>query len=167
MSSKMKQYNSIDAMKFISAVLIIILHTSPFASYSNLISYGLRNIVTIIAVPFFFCASGFILFKKLSLMNNSTDKSVYFKKYIKRLCIMYLIWTAVYLPFVIYGWTENGFSGYELLQYIKRFFFEGSYSTIWFLPALIVAACFCYFLHKKTLSGKYFAWLRHFIYLLV
>lgn len=63
MNAKIKQYNSLDLMKFISAILIIVLHTSPFQSYNALISFGLRNVVTIIAVPFFFCTSGFLLLK--------------------------------------------------------------------------------------------------------
>ena len=153
MNAKIKQYNSLDLMKFISAILIIVLHTSPFQSYNALISFGLRNVVTIIAVPFFFCTSGFLLFKKLSVLSQD-EKGKYFKHYIKRLCIMYGLWSLVYFPFVIYNWTKDGFSVMSVLQYIKRFFFEGSYSTIWFLPALIVSATVCYFLHKKLSFGK-------------
>ncbi len=153
MNAKIKQYNSLDLMKFISAILIIVLHTSPFQSYNALISFGLRNVVTIIAVPFFFCTSGFLLFKKLSVLSQE-EKGKYFKHYIKRLCIMYGLWSLVYFPFVIYNWTKDGFSVMSVLQYIKRFFFEGSYSTIWFLPALIVSATVCYFLHKKLPFGK-------------
>lgn len=63
MNAKIKQYNSLDLMKFISAILIIVLHTSPFQSYNALISFGLRNVVTIIAVPFFFCTSDFCFLK--------------------------------------------------------------------------------------------------------
>lgn len=37
----------------------------------------------------------------------------------------------------------------EVLQYIKRFFFEGSFSTIWFLPALISAVFIVYWLRKR------------------
>lgn len=57
-----KQYHSLDLAKFISAVLIIVLHTGPLSSYSSVLHYGLRNIVTVVAVPFFFMASGFLLF---------------------------------------------------------------------------------------------------------
>ena len=92
MNAKIKQYNSLDLMKFISAILIIVLHTSPFQSYNALISFGLRNVVTIIAVPFFFCTSGFLLFKKLSVLSQD-EKGKYFKHYIKRLCIMYGLWS--------------------------------------------------------------------------
>jgi len=102
MNAKIKQYNSLDLMKFISAILIIVLHTSPFQSYNALISFGLRNVVTIIAVPFFFCTSGFLLFKKLFVLSQD-EKGKYFKHYIKRLCIMYGLWSLVYFPFVIYN----------------------------------------------------------------
>ena len=76
MKAEIKQYNSIDLMKFIAAILIIILHTSPFQSYSKIISFGFRNIITIIAVPFFFCASGFLLFKKCSVLIDKEKKYI-------------------------------------------------------------------------------------------
>lgn len=148
MSAKVKQYNSLDLMKLLCALLIIIVHTSPFRSYSTVLAFGFRNIIGIIAVPFFFSTSGFLLFKKLSALEGK-EKSSYFKHYIKRLCVMYGLWSLVYFPFVVYNWCQNGFSLQEVLQYIKRFFFEGSYNTIWFLPALITAAALCYFLHTR------------------
>lgn len=58
------KYPSIDLMKFIAAILIIVLHTSPFADYSGVLNFGLRSIITVVAVPFFFCASGFLFFAK-------------------------------------------------------------------------------------------------------
>lgn len=68
---------------------------------------------------------------------------------------MYLIWSAIYFVFVVYKWVINGFSYMSVLLYIRNFFFEGSYSTIWFLPALLSATVFVYLLskrfHKKTI----------------
>ncbi|MGN0571785.1 MAG: acyltransferase [Candidatus Fimenecus sp.] len=148
MAAVRKQYNSLDLAKFICAVFILILHTEPFSSYSRLLTYGMRNIVTVVAVPFFFMASGFLLFRKLNAL-SAGEKGLYFKKYIKRLALMYLLWSAVYFPFVLTEWLHNGCTVTDVLQYVKRFFFEGSYSTIWFLPALITATAFVYFLRKK------------------
>ena len=156
MSTQIKRYSSLDIMKFISAILIIVLHTSPFSSYSKVLSFGFRNIITIVAVPFFFCTSGFLLFKKLSLLDQYEGEK-YLKKYIWRLCLMYGLWSLVYLPFVIYGWLKDGqISLDEIVQYIKYFFFEGSYSTIWFLPALIIAALICYLLHRRYSFDRVF-----------
>ena len=90
----MKQYKSLDFAKFICAILIIILHTAPFASYSKLLTFGFRNIVTVIAVPFFFLTSGFLAFKKIDSLDGEKKKT-YVVQYLKRLVVMYLIWTVV------------------------------------------------------------------------
>ena len=144
----MKQYKSLDAAKFVCAILIIILHTAPFSSYSKILTFGFRNIVTVIAVPFFFTTSGFLAFQKVESLEEKA-KNCYIGAYLRRLAIMYLIWSAVYFGFVVVKWVRKGFSAYFVLEYIRDFFFEGSYSTIWFLPALFSAVLFVYLLRKK------------------
>jgi len=144
----MKQYKSLDLAKFICAILIIILHTAPFSNYSKALTFGFRNIVTVIAVPFFFLTSGFLAFKKIDSF-EAKEKKKYVFGYLKRLAVMYMAWSALYFVFVLIKWTRNDFSIYSVLEYIKDFFFEGSYSTIWFLPALFTATLFVYFSHKK------------------
>ena len=144
----MKQYKSLDFAKFICAILIIILHTEPLSTYSSLATFGLRNIVTIIAVPFFFFTSGFLAFKKIGTLSED-KKNPYMVQYLKRVAIMYCIWSVVYLPFVVIKWVREGFSVFSVIEYIRDFFFEGSYSTIWFLPALFTAVLLTYLLHKK------------------
>ena len=152
----MKQYKSLDFAKFVCAILIIVLHTAPFASYSKILTFGFRNIVTVIAVPFFFLTSGFLAFKKFDLIEDSKKKA-YVVQYLKRIVLMYLIWSAVYFVFVVIKWFRSGFSIYIVLEYIKDFFFEGSYSTIWFLPALFTATLAVYLLHKKLSYRNIFA----------
>lgn len=145
----MKQYKTIDLFKFICAILIIVLHASPFASYSKILTFGFRNIVTVIAVPFFFAASGFLTFSKLGTITDKESCKEYIRKYAKRIIQMYLIWSAVYFVFVVCEWIRDGFSYMSVVIYIRDFFFEGSYSTIWFLPALLYATIFVYLLSKK------------------
>ena len=152
----MKQYKSIDLAKFVCAILIIILHTAPFASYSRVLTVGFRNIITPIAVPFFFVASGFIAFKKIDGLAGQ-EQTQYVIKHLKRILVMYLIWSAVYFGFVVVKWTRaEDFSYWYVLEYVKDFFFEGSYSTIWFLPALFVAVLLVWLLHKKLSYKKMF-----------
>ena len=151
----MKQYKSIDLAKFICALLIIILHTAPFSSYSKALTFGIRNIVTVFAVPLFFAISGFLFFKKLETVDvNERNKYVF--NYLKRIVIMYLFWSAVYLIFVIIKWMRGGVTFYGVLEYVKDFFFEGSYQTIWFLPALFGAILLIYLLNKKLSLKKIF-----------
>ena len=152
----MQQYKSLDFAKFICAILIVVLHTAPFSSYSKALSFAFRNIVTVIAVPFFFVTSGFLAFKKLDSIGKEQRKGYIFN-YLKRLAIMYLIWSAVYFGFVVVKWLRKGFSVYCVLEYVKDFFFEGSYSTIWFLPALFAATLVVYLLHEKLSYQTVFA----------
>ena len=159
----MKQYKSLDLAKFICALMIIVLHTAPFLSYSKILTFGFRNIVTVIAVPFFFLVSGFLAFKKLDGL-DSVGRRRYIKRYATRLGVMYLVWSAVYFVFVAIKWYLFGFDFSMVLVYIRDFFFEGSYSTIWFLPALLSATLIVYLLHKK-LSYKAIFVLSCIVYL--
>ena len=138
-----KVYNAIDAFKFLSAILIIALHVNPFKGISEPLALIFRNMVSIIAVPFFFTTSGFLFFKKLNASKNQTEVV---KNYVLRLLKMYLTWSLVYFPFVVLEWVSEGVN---VLTYLRDFFFEGSYSTIWFLNASIWAVLFVYFLYKK------------------
>lgn len=151
-----KQHNSLDVAKFISAILIIIIHTAPFASYSKLLTFAFRNYITVIAVPFFFATSGFLLSEKLASL-PAEQENTYMKKYLKRLLSIYAFWSVIYFPFVVIKWVRKGFCLTLVLEYIKDFIFEGSYSTIWFLPALMVATLVTFLLHKKIKYKKIFA----------
>lgn len=152
----MKQKSSLDIGKFICAILILIIHTNPFGSYSKALSFGFRNIVCVIAVPYFFCVSGYLLSEKLNSLTDTGDKKGYILKYLKRLLVIYLVWSAVYFPFVVIKWLNKGFTFGLIMEYIKDFIFEGSFSTIWFLPALMSAAAIYYILRKKLSSKTVF-----------
>lgn len=159
-----KQYYSLDLAKFIAAILVIIIHTAPFQSYSGVLNYGFRNIITVVAVPFFFITSGFLCFSKINELDEAATKS-YVYVYIRRLVVMYCLWSAVYFVFVAIDWVQEGVQIIDVLQYIKRFFFEGSYLTIWFLPALIAATLITYFLSRKF-SYKAVLWIAIPFYLI-
>lgn len=149
----MKQKSSLDIAKFLCAILVLIIHTDPFGSYSKALSFGFRSVICVVAVPFFFATSGYLLGEKLKSLQTTREQNGYMWKYLKRLGVIYLVWSAVYFPFVVVRWLRAGFGVGSVLEYIKDFFFEGSYSTIWFLPALMSAALF-YWLLRKKLSGK-------------
>ena len=95
-----KQYHAVDAFKFFCAFLIIVLHTSPFLSYSKIINFGFRQIITTIAVPCFFIISGFLFTEKIQQLFDS-DRKTYVKKYLSRIATIYAIWSVIYLGFNI------------------------------------------------------------------
>ena len=57
-----------------------------------------------IIVPFFLICSGYFLFKSMDL-NKPDFKKI--RKYILRMCKMYLIWSLIYLPLNIYNYIQE------------------------------------------------------------
>lgn len=130
-------YRSIDIAKMIAAVLIIMLHTEPLRDVGTQMQWLLRSVITIVAVPFFFIASGFLMFASSPEIPYAKLLDKYKTRAI-RIIKMYLLWSLIYFVFVAVDWIQNGVTFCDILQYIKRFFFEGSYQTLWFLPALAI-----------------------------
>ena len=145
----MKQKYSLDIGKFVCALFVLFVHANPFGSYTKVLMFGFRNVVGASLLPFFFATSGYLLAKKLGSAQNSAEQNGYMRKYLKRLIQIYLIWSVVYFPFVVVTWMREGFSIMLVLEYLRDFFFEGSYSTIWFLPALISGTTIYWLLLKK------------------
>ena len=59
---KLNNYNGVDLFKFIASVLVLLLHANPFG-LDTFAGRVLREVVTPVAVPYFFCISGFLWYK--------------------------------------------------------------------------------------------------------
>ncbi|WCR28799.1 serine racemase VanT catalytic subunit [Paenibacillus thiaminolyticus] len=60
------QFAGLDRFKIVAALLVIAILTGPLISYSPYADFVLAGIAARVAVPFFFIASGFLLFRKLT-----------------------------------------------------------------------------------------------------
>lgn len=60
-----KEYKVLDIMKLAMAIVVVAIHTRPELSFSSPVVVSLFEAVYSIAVPFFFMASGFLLFRKI------------------------------------------------------------------------------------------------------
>lgn len=123
-----RQYPVIDIVKFICAFLVVAIHKKPFTSYydSNelykYLDFGIANYLARIAVPFYFSAAGFLLFRKIDF--EKFDVTIT-KNYIFRNLRLLGIW--VILLFVGEDWQ------------------------LWYMKGLIVAVCLLtVLLHKKV-----------------
>lgn len=140
-----KNYWSLDLAKMLCALLIISAHfASEWGSFPSVIDYGFS--LYIIGVPFFFCCSGFLFFKKLFALGTREEKHAYFVKYQKRIWLMYAGWSLIYLPFQVCIWISHGDVLGEFLKYVHSALVIQTFSTIWFLPALAVGVAITYFL---------------------
>jgi len=135
---------SIDIFRYICAILVIAIHTHPFEDIHAELGYIFTEIVPSIAVPFFFAVAGYFYINKLI-----SGKPV-FVSYIKRLLQVYVIWSAFYFVFLFVKDVVK--DGESLFEFIKKcifsFFITGSYTHLWFFPALIFSVCFVTILYK-------------------
>ena len=88
-------YQNLNILKYISSILIIILHLRPFLNYSNELDLAFNNIITRICVPIFFIITGYFVAKKEKENKN------YIKKYIKKTIPLYFAWSLLYIPVII------------------------------------------------------------------
>ncbi|MBD9105357.1 acyltransferase [bacterium] len=88
-------YQNLDILKYISAILIMILHLRPFINFSDQLDLAFNNIITRICVPIFFIITGYFVAKKEK--NNEN----YIKDYIKKTIPLYLVWSLLYVPIIL------------------------------------------------------------------
>ena len=150
-----KEYAGVDYFKLIAAFLVIAIHTSPLATYSEIGDFVLTRIIARVAVPFYFMVSGYFLISRYAY---NTDK---LKNFLKKMVVIYEISIFLYIPVNVYN---HYFSmEYLLPNLLKDFFFDGTMYHLWYLPASMLGAVIAWFLVRKV--GFYKAlWLTGLLY---
>lgn len=150
---KETNYAGIDLFKYMSSILVMIIHTTPLVAINSELNYAIVDGLCRLAVPFFFISSGFFLQKKVR-KNPS-----YFNCYLKQLLKTYLWWSLIYLPIGL-KWISTTF---DLPVYlypvalIVALIYVGTYYHLWYIPALIVAIYFVRWFLKHFGYGRLFA----------
>ena len=143
----MKQYNQLDLFKFLSAIVVVAIHTKPFQDYSETFTWYFDAVFANMAVPFFFITSGFLLFSRLKCTEKTQQKYVV-KKYIRHILHMYIVWTVIWLPWKILNFYNQGrVELNEALIYFRDILIGSSGDALWYLSALLVAVLVVYRLH--------------------
>ena len=146
-----KSYNSIDLVKFIWSLLIIVIHSQPLLEFSDAANYIFNSSVCRLAVPFFFIVSGFFFANGLEKTNN---KQKYFLFYEKKLIILYLFWQIINLPLNILIYVEK-YPHAGVIKYVfllcRTIFLCGNGVT-WYILAMAEAAVVLYLINKFRLN---------------
>lgn len=142
---------SIESIRFVSIIFIIIIHVSP---YIKTIPGAVLNQVARFAVPYFFIVSGYFFCDKITRKRNDPIKLM--TTYCARLFYIYMFWYAIYAiwplisPENYTNISANGllveFQSWKF-QFIENFkenilFFTaaGGYGFhLWYLPSLGIA----------------------------
>lgn len=139
---KSKSYTGIDCFRFIAALLIVAIHTSPLASFNQTADFILTRIMARVAVPFFLMTSGFFL---ISRYTRNAGRLIGF---IKSTVMIYGAAILIYIPVNIY----NGYFRMDNLMpnIIKDIIFDGTIYHLWYLPASVTGAVIAWYLVKKA-----------------
>ncbi len=149
---KKEYYYSIDAAKFICALLVVAVHCMPFGySEAFLIPNQIvRNYIARIAVPFFFVSSGYFYFKSNYCYDYKKDKE---RKFLSRFLFLYIFWCLVYFPMHIPGiLNDPKGAAVGALKYLRDFVFIGGHIHLWYLSATVFAILVISALLEKNLS---------------
>lgn len=139
--TKNQSYTGIDRFRLAAAMLIVAIHTSPLASFSETADFILTRIIARVAVPFFFMTSGFFLISRYS------DQGKELRAFEKKTAVIYGIAMALYVPLNIYsGYFEMD----DLLpNIIKDIVFDGTLYHLWYLPASMLGAAIAWYSVRK------------------
>lgn len=146
-----KHYCAVDVMRMVFCISVIFLHRASTMNNEVVFNFFV-DVFSNMAVPFFSCTSVFFLFTKLNSVNDINEKNKTFWKYIKRMLLLYAIWSAIYIVPTLYnGFIAAGLSVSGVaVKYIKDLFIEGySFIHLWYMQSLIIAVIVIYYMLKK------------------
>lgn len=165
---KFNRIQSVDVFRLVAIIAVILLHTQPFGDNSfqekSLFFAYIHTIIfnlALFAIPFFFVISGYFWGIKvrsgLSIDLTST-------KMIKRLLLIFLVWSFIYLfphdiTSIKNAINQYGIFGPIMVSYRSlrnqlvfspiTLLFRGTKDHLWFLMALTCAVTITYFCVKR------------------
>lgn len=156
-----KIYSCVDVLKFVFSFFIIMIHVNIFSDVNESLYYFSANILTRIAVPFFFAASGFFFAKsfdysKQKKISNTKSNFKRLRKTEWRIIVLYAVWSFIYffvaIPFNYGGdWSFKNLVDYAIGSLIKYSFYH-----LWYVYALVFAYPILYmmmrFLSRKVIT---------------
>lgn len=144
--SRERYDTGIDWLRLAAAILVIAIHTSPLADFSETGDFILTRVLARIAVPFFFITSGYFL---LSRYHDSDRK---LRHFLKKTGWIYGASILLYLPL---NFRNGYFSQSQLLpELLKDLIFDGTMYHLWYLPASMLGMLIAWKLVEKLDFSK-------------
>ena len=138
-------FGLIDHFRIVAAILVIPIHTGPLSTYSMYSDFLLTSILARLAVPFFFMAAGFFLFRKLAQVSGQSWRMV--NRYVYRIAILYFLAILIYVPVNLYA---GYFDEFSWPGFAKDILFDGTLYHLWYFPALIMGIYLVFYLYNKV-----------------
>lgn len=150
-------FSQIDIIKCVMAIIVVAVHTHPQTVIGNPSWERFFSFLYQLPVPFFFTVSGFFLWNKI-VGSSKGQKLNRIWKWLKHVLLLYMLWTAFYLPYTIYGfWIEQTGIVTSIAIFFRNLFFVGeNYFSwpLWYLLGMCVAGLIIYVFTKAGLGIK-------------
>lgn len=154
------KYAGIDFFRIPAALLVVAIHTSPLATWSEGADFFLTRVLARIAVPFFFMVTGqFIL---SDYLYKRKVNSVRIWKYIRKILMLYGISILLYLPVGIYA---GHYKNLTIQSALRMLFFDGPFYHLWYFPACVIGTILVWLL-GRFLDSKGIFIVTGFLYLI-
>lgn len=148
--------NSIDMFRFLCAILVVSIHTRPLEDINPYLGYIAVEILPRIAVPFFYCISGYFYIKRIECAKENIY--IIFKKTFIKLFKIYVFWSLVFFFCDIDNYFNSGMNWKGIItSYFLNFFIFGSYYHLWYFVGLffsIIIVTIFYSIHSERLLSK-------------
>ena len=123
--------------------MVVAIHSQPLSEFNAEAGFIVTEFIPRIAVPFFFCISGYYNIRKIIYNRLNLRKTLF--GFVKP----YIIWSIIYSTFRIANDIVDGnFNIKVLMDYVFRFFTIGTETFMWFFPSIIFATVFVYLLFE-------------------
>ncbi|MDF2653575.1 MAG: amino acid racemase [Bacillota bacterium] len=129
------EYLSIGYFRLVAATLVVAIHTSPLTDFSDTADFILTRVLGRVAVPFFFMASAFFLYKKATGGSLPYDR---LSRFVRKTALLYGTAILFYLPINFYSGSAAEWSAPS--AFVKDLLFDGTFYHLWYLPASILGA---------------------------
>lgn len=137
-----REYNSLDILKFLLAIFVLVIHSGID---KTVLSPLLR-----VAVPTFFIISSYLFFSKLEGVHDEKERHSALKHLVKRNVYLYIAWTIIQLPMLIFGKHYHTALLKEGIWYTLRDMLLGnSFTGAWYIVALALGVPVIYMLSRK------------------
>ena len=135
---------SIDIFRLICAALVCAIHIRPFGEINKTIAFFYNEILSRIAVPFFFCVSGYYFIGKLLRGEKP------FLRTVKSLLQVYGIWSFIYIFVDFLFRIQNSSFVFRnfAIESALGFLIRGTFEHFWFFPALFFSVFIAALLKK-------------------
>lgn len=141
MNQQKKSDGSIEMFKYVAAILVIAIHTSPLEEVTRTGDFILTRIAARMAVPFFIMITGYFV------LPGCIREGTKLKQTLIKLGLLYGVSTVLYLPFNIYkGYFCEKQWGITL---IKDILVNGTFYHLWYLPGVMLGVLLIVWLLRR------------------